>query len=313
MILEFLRKKQDFVSGEEISRHLKISRQALWKHVHELREKGYSIEAVPHLGYKLIASPDRLYPEEIEGAGTSFIGRRAYYFEKTPSTMDEAMRLGASEPEGTVIASESQSRGRGRLGRSWSSPKYKGIYVSIVLKPDIPPAAAPALALLSAVGICEGIGENTGLHPGIKWPNDIMLGGRKLGGILTEMEAELDKVLFLVIGFGLNVNNERDELVEGAVSLKQAAGSPVNRVDLLKAVLRSIEQDYLTFRARGIGPVLEKWKSHSVTLGRKVKVDCFNQHIEGEAVDIDSDGGLMVRRESGIVQKFLAGDIVHIR
>jgi len=314
MILESLRKKQGFVSGEEISRLQDISRQALWKQVQELRERGYEIEAVPHLGYRLVASPDRLYPEEIAcGLGTKFLGHKAFYFEKTPSTMDEAMRLGPGAPEGCLVVAESQSKGRGRLGRSWNSPKYKGVYASFILKPSLLPAAAPALALLAAVGICEGIEEAAGIHPEIKWPNDIILDGCKLGGILTELKAELDTVLFVVIGFGLNVNNDRDELVDGAISVRQKTGAPVNRVELLQAVLRGIERDYLLFRSRGMEPVLEKWKAHSVTLGRRVRVNCLKEHVEGEAVDIDSDGGLLVRRDSGIVQKFVAGDILHLR
>jgi len=223
------------------------------------------------------------------------------------------MRLGPGSPEGSLVVAESQSKGRGRLGRSWNSPKFKGIYASVILKPQILPAAAPALALLAAVGICGGIEEAAGIHPEIKWPNDILLDGCKLGGILTELKAELDKVLFVVIGFGLNVNNERGELVEGAISIRQKTGAMVNRVELLQAILRGIERDYQVFRSKGTGPMLEKWKAHSVTLGRRVRVDCLNQHVEGEAVDIDSDGGLLVRRDSGIVQKFVAGDILHLR
>jgi BirA family transcriptional regulator, biotin operon repressor / biotin---[acetyl-CoA-carboxylase] ligase len=313
-IVEFLRRKQDFVSGEEISRHLQLTRQALWKHIRELRERGYGIEAVPHLGYKLISSPDRLYPEEITGGlGTKLIGRKEYYFEKTTSTMDEARRIGRDAPDGTIVVAEAQSKGRGRMGRIWSSPKYKGLYVSIILKPDILPSQAPVLSLLAAVGICEGIAETTGLHPGIKWPNDIILDGKKLGGILTELEAELDRILFVVVAFGLNVNNGPDDLVEGAVSLKVKTGEQVNRVELLRAVLRGIERDYALLCAGGAAPVLEKWKTHSITLGKRVKVDCHREHIEGEAVDIDDDGGLLVRGNAGIISKFVAGDIVHLR
>jgi BirA family transcriptional regulator, biotin operon repressor / biotin---[acetyl-CoA-carboxylase] ligase len=313
-IVEFLRKKRDFVSGEEISRQLKLSRQALWKHIQELRERGYGIEAVPHLGYKLASLPDKLYPEEVtSGLNTKLIGRRVVYFEKTASTMDEAMRIGAAAPDGTVVAAEMQTKGRGRLGRHWASPRSKGIYASVILKPGIIPSQAPVLALLAAVGICEGIADATGIQPGIKWPNDIIIDGKKLGGILTELEAELDSTLFVVIGFGLNVNNGRDELVEGALSLKQITGEQVNRVELLKAILRRIERDYLLLRSSGAGAVLDKWKTHAVTLGKKVRVDCRGQQIEGEAVDIDDDGGLLVRGESGIVRKFVAGDIVHLR
>lgn len=313
-IVEFLRQKQDFVSGEEISRQLRLSRQALWKHIQELRERGYHIDAVPHLGYKFVSSPDRLYPGEISsGLGTRVIGRTVHYREEAVSTMEEAMRIGPESPDGTVVVAETQSKGRGRLGRSWVSPKYKGIYVSLILKPDILPSQAPVLALLAAVGICEGIAEAAGIQAGIKWPNDIILDGKKLCGILTELHAELDSVLFVVIGFGINVNNSGHELAEGAISLKQKTGETVNRVELLKAVLRRIEHDYRVFRSSGPASALERWKGLSVTLGRRVKVECHREHFEGEAVDIDADGGLMVRGDTGIIRKFTAGDIVHLR
>jgi BirA family biotin operon repressor/biotin-[acetyl-CoA-carboxylase] ligase len=240
LIVDLLRDSGDFVSGEEISRRLKLSRQALWKHVQELRERGYAIEAVPHLGYKMVSSPDRLYPEEIRaGLGTESFGHHVHYFEKTTSTMDESRRLAPAAAEGTVIVAETQTKGRGRLGRNWVSPKYKGIYISLILKPGVLPSQAPVLTLLAAAAICEGVADATGVRPGIKWPNDIMLDGKKLGGILTELEAELDRILFVVVAFGLNVNNGRDELVEGAVSLKQKTGEQVSRAALLKAVLRA--------------------------------------------------------------------------
>lgn len=314
-IVEFLKKESPgFVSGEEISRRLKLTRQALWKHVQELRRRGYAIEAVPHLGYRLAALPDRLYPEEIaSGLATRLIGRKVYYFEKTASTMDEARRLAPGSPEGTLVVAEGQTKGRGRLGRSWSSPKYKGIYVSLILKPGLLPSQAPVLSLLAASSICAGIADATGIQPGIKWPNDILLDGKKLGGILTEMEAELDTTLFVVVAFGLNVNNGRDELVEGAVSLRQKTGEQVSRLELLKAILRRIEQEYLLLRSSGPLPVLERWKAHSVTLGRKVRVYCGGEQAEGEAVDIDADGGLLVRPDTGIIRKFVAGDVMHLR
>lgn len=313
-IVELLRNEDDFVSGEEISRQLKLSRQALWKHIQELRERGYGVEAVPHLGYRLVSSPDRLYPEEVAcGLGTKLIGGAVHYFDTTTSTMDESRAIALGAPEGTIVVAETQTRGRGRLGRNWSSPKYKGIYVSIILKPGILPSQAPVLALLAAVGICEGIAEATGIRAGIKWPNDIILGGKKLGGILTELDAELDTIRFVVVAFGLNVNNGAGELVDGAVSLRQHADENVDRAALLRAVLRAVEREYLAFGSSGPGPTLEKWRSFNVTLGRRVKVDCRGDRVEGEAVDIDADGGLLVRRDSGIVQKFVAGDIVHLR
>jgi BirA family biotin operon repressor/biotin-[acetyl-CoA-carboxylase] ligase len=314
-IIAFLKSSRQCVSGEEISRDLGISRQALWRHVQELRDAGYDIVSVPHLGYRIISCPDRLYPFEIShGLSTKIIGRRIHYFDKVSSTMDAAMQLGfENAAEGTVVVSESQTKARGRLGRSWSSPKYKGLYLSLILRPEILPSEAPVLTLMTAVGICEAVKLETGLDPRIKWPNDIILGNKKLCGILTELDAEIDAVRFVVIGIGINVNNNRDELVDRAISLKALKGEQINRLELLKSVLRRTEENYVFFKKNGPADILEKWKALSLTLGRKVRLICHNRHFEGEAIDIDSDGGLLVRRDSGLVEKFMAGDVVHLR
>ena len=314
-ILEFLKKKEGYVSGEEISQHLAISRQALWKHIQELRDLGFDIAAVPHLGYRFLSSPDRLLPFEISSdLQTKFLGRKIYYFERVSSTMDVAMQLGAQNtPEGTLVIAESQSKGRGRLGRSWISPKYKGIYVSLILRPKMLPAQVSTLTLMAAVSICEAVRQTSGLEVQIKWPNDILMDNKKLGGILTELEAELDATNFVTIGIGLNVNNSRAELDNSAISLREAAGHSFNRVELLREILRKIEKNYLILQKKGALAILEKWRSYNITLGRRVKVVCRKEHLEGEAVDIDTDGGLLVRRESGLIDKFMAGDVVHLR
>jgi BirA family transcriptional regulator, biotin operon repressor / biotin---[acetyl-CoA-carboxylase] ligase len=328
-ILGLLKKKTEYVSGEDLSGHLGISRQALWKHIQELRDAGYDIVAVPHLGYQLVSIPDRLLPAEVNrNLGTRLIGRKLYYFERVSSTMDIAMQLGgANAPEGTLVIAESQTKGRGRLGRGWISPKYKGIYVSLILKPDIPPADAPVLTLMAAVSICEGISQIAGIEPQIKWPNDIFVQNKKLGGILTELKAELDAASFVIIGIGLNVNNNSDELIKEAISLKEARmggqggqenlpserSEDINRAELLKEILRRIEENYLSLQKKGSAPILEKWRNYNITLGRRVKAVSHKRHIEGEAVDIDTDGGLLLRTDSGIMEKLMAGDVVQVR
>jgi BirA family transcriptional regulator, biotin operon repressor / biotin---[acetyl-CoA-carboxylase] ligase len=314
-ILELLRRKDEYISGEEISQHLGITRQALWKHIQELRDAGYDIVAIPHLGYRILSSPDRLYPAEItEGLGTKFIGRKVYYYDHLPSTMDAAMELCAQgAAEGTVVVAEYQTKGRGRLGRSWVSTKYKGIYLTFILKPDMPASQIPVLTLMTAVSICEGIKECAGVSAQIKWPNDILVNGRKLGGILTELKGEIDAANFVIIGFGLNVNNSREELVPGAVSLKEEKKEDINRLELLKEILRRIEENYGIFAKKGSAVILDKWRGYNVTLGRRIKLACRKEHLEGLALDIDSDGGILVRRDSGIVEKFMAGDIAHLR
>ena len=314
-ILDFLKRKQEYVSGEEISSHLKISRQALWKHIEILRGTGYDIIAVPHLGYKLVSVPDRLFPSEIQhGLKTRFTGKKIYYFDTIASTNDMAMQLGIKgTAEGTVVLSEAQNKGRGRMGRQWLSPKYKGIYMSLCLKPPLLPGQLPILTLLSAVSICEAIREETGLETKIKWPNDIIMHNKKLGGILTELNAEMDEVRFVVIGIGLNVNNDRKSLVSGATSLKEEKGEAVSRISLLQKIFGRIETNYLSFQEKGSGAIADKWRQHNVTLGSRIRVAFHKHHLEGEAVDIDPDGALLIRKDSGVIQKVTAGDVVHCR
>ncbi|MCM8795847.1 MAG: biotin--[acetyl-CoA-carboxylase] ligase [Candidatus Omnitrophica bacterium] len=316
-IIEFLKKRQEYVSGEEISKQLGISRQGLWKHIHELKSIGYDIIAVPHRGYRLLSCPDRLFPSEVSyQLKTKFLGKKIYYFDNLPSTMDIAFEVGIKgAPEGTLVLAEVQTKGRGRLGRNWFSPKYKGIYLSLLLRPKILTNQTPVFTLLSAVSVCEAVKEQIGLDIQIKWPNDLLIDNKKLGGILTELNAEMDEVHFLVIGIGLNVNNERKSLLEYATSLKEEKHEQINRIELLKEILRKIEENYLIFQKFGAYPILEKWRDYNITLGRRVKILSHKGglEIEGEAVDIDIDGGILVRNDLGLIQKVTAGDVVHCR
>jgi BirA family biotin operon repressor/biotin-[acetyl-CoA-carboxylase] ligase len=313
-IIDLLKRKHGYISGDQISQRLGISRQALWKHIQQLKDTGYDIIAVPHLGYKLISSPDRLFSFEVShGLNTKFIARKIYYFEDLSSTMDNALQLGLSNaPEGTLVLAEGQAKGRGRLGRNWFSPRYKGIYLSLILRPKIPPELNPLITLMAAVSICEAIREFLGLSVQIKWPNDIFIQNKKVGGILTELNAEMDITRFVVIGIGLNVNNEKKALPALATSLKeQYAHQEVDRIGLLKEILRQIESNYLLLQHQGSGPIIEKWRQHNITLGRRVKIEFQDKHLEGEAVDIDRDGGLLVRTDSGLTQKITGGNLIH--
>jgi len=314
-ILEFLRRKSGYASGEEISERLGISRQALWKHIQELRDLGYDIVAIPHLGYQLLSCPDRMFPSEISShLNTKFIAKKIYYFDSLLSTMNIAVDLGIKGAlEGTLILAEAQTKGRGRLGREWFSPKYKGIYLSLILRPDILPNQAPIFTLLAGVSVSEAIKEVCAIEPQIKWPNDILINNKKLGGILTELNAEMDKVHFVVIGIGLNVNSDKKALVTGAVSLKELKKENTSRIELLQEILRRIEANYLLFRKKGSPCIIEKWRDHNLTLGRRVKVYFQHKEIEGEAKDIDSDGSLILRNDNGLMQKVTAGDVVHCR
>jgi len=314
-ILDYLNKKHDYLSGDQISKNLGISRQGLWKHIQELKDLGYQIVAVPHLGYRLEACPDRLFVLEVaRNLKTKFIGKKIHYFDYLTSTMDLAMQLGIEGAvSGTLVLAESQSKGRGRLGRDWFSPKYKGIYLSLILRPEILPAACPILTLMSAVSICEALKDAVDVDVQIKWPNDLLMHNKKVAGILTEMNAEVDKVNFVVIGLGLNVNNDKKSLIAGATSLKEQQGVEINRVVLLQEILCKLESNYYLLENKGSSEIINKWRNFAVTLGMRVKVDYQNKRIEGQATDIDSDGALLIRKDSGVIQKISSGDVTACR
>ncbi|RJP29612.1 MAG: biotin--[acetyl-CoA-carboxylase] ligase [Candidatus Omnitrophota bacterium] len=314
-IVNLLKRRSGYVSGEEIAHHLGISRQGLWKHIQDLRNSGYDIVAIPHLGYELVSLPDRLFASEItSGLNTKFIGRKIYYFDHLSSTMEVALQLGLKNaPEGTLVLAEGQSKGRGRLGRSWISPKFKGIYLSVILRPKISPNAIPVITLLSAVSICEAIHNITGLSCQIKWPNDVLIANKKVSGVLTELNAEADQTSFVIIGAGINVNNDKKDLIASATSLKEHKKSPIDRVKLLQEVLARLEHNYIIFQKGSSAPVLERWREFSSTLNRRIRINSYRLHIEGQAIDIDSDGALMIREDSGIIRKVTAGDITHCR
>jgi BirA family transcriptional regulator, biotin operon repressor / biotin---[acetyl-CoA-carboxylase] ligase len=314
-IIQFLKESDGYISGEEMSQRLKMSRAAIWKHMQELRAQGYEITAIPHLGYRLVMCPDKLLSCEIQSAlNTKIIGKRIIVLNTVTSTMDEAFRLGMDNcPEGTVVCAEAQSKGRGRLGRIWTSPKAKGLYFSFVLRPSLPLSQLPQLTLMSAVAVSEAIENISELKPSIKWPNDILLGSHKLAGILTELRAESDRVNFVVVGIGLNVNTSSHQLTSGACSLKVAAGHSFDRTKVFQAILRSLEKWYLKLLSLEFAQVLEEWKKRSATLKKRIQITDSNGIVEGEAIDLDSDGALLIRKDNGIIVKKTAGDVFILR
>ena len=314
-ILEHLRKSQSYISGEELSRKLKISRAAVWKNIHSLIDEGYEIIAVPHLGYRLTKLTHRLLPREIRhNLNTKFIGKQIFYYEALSSTMDKGMQLALGDcDEGTIVVAESQTKGRGRLGRQWISLKYKGIYFSLILRPQIIPQQASCLTVVIAVSVAEALAMITGVHPQIKWPNDILLNGKKVGGILVEMNAEIDMVKFVVVGVGVNVSFSKTQLPSQATSLKEEGIEGLERLRLLQEILRRIEGNYVQFSKRGGRSIIEKWRQFTCTLHSRIKVICQKEHVEGEALDIDLDGGLLIRKDSGFVEKVMVGDVVSLK
>lgn len=314
-ILEMLRAHGEGISGAEMSRGLGISRSAVWKHIEGLRREGYKIDATPGRGYRLVGTPLHITSWEVKvHLGTAFIGREVYVYQETTSTNEVAFRLARNgAKEGTVVMAEAQTRGRGRMGRRWVSPGGVNIYLSCILRPTSEPTKTPLITLLAAVACAEGIEEVVGLLPEIKWPNDLLYKGRKLGGILTEAEVELDRIKFLVVGIGINCNMQRGdmppEIRDQATSLKEAIGGEVARVPLVKGILRRFEHWYLVFTGGRWHEVRERWKELAAIEGRMVEVYSPTEKIKGRMVDIDEDGALLVMTDEERIKRVVAGDV----
>lgn len=315
-ILEILRAGgQEPVSGEELSRQLDVSRTAVWKHIQALKAEGYDIESVPKKGYVLKSAPDRLKPAEIiTHLKTKWLGHSIHYCESVDSTNNVAKRLAEEGCDnGLVVVSEEQRGGKGRLSRGWFSPFACGDWFSVVLKPPFLPQEASKCTLMAAVAVVKAVNKYSGVNAAIKWPNDILLNGRKLVGILTEMSAEFGKINYIVIGTGINVNVPKnilpDDIKDCAISVADAAQEPVSRVQILADVLFYMEELYEAVLKDGFAPVLEEWRKYSCTLGQQVKVIAPGETYSGLAVDIDSDGLLIVKKDDGTVEKVIAGDV----
>ena len=312
-VLQVLRGAADPISGERLAVQLGLSRAAVWKRIHRLIAQGYAIEGSPRRGYRLLAVPDKLLPEEVlQGLKTRRFTGPVHHFETLGSTNDLAKELAAQgAPEGTLVVAETQTGGRGRLGREWNSPPGVGLYVSLVLRPMLPPMELPQITLTTAVAVVKAVRRVAGLAPGIKWPNDLLINGQKLGGILTEMETESDRIRHVVVGLGLNVNNPGfpPGLKATATSLALAAGRKFSRVDLLKAWLEEFETLYDRFLNQEFAEILEEWKGAAVTLGRAVTVRQGPREISGQALDVAPDGALLLRTASGEVVRVTSGEI----
>lgn len=313
-ILALIRNKEnDYVSGEEISKELCISRAAIWKHIEKLRQEGYDIAAMPHFGYKLISTPDRLIPSEVSWKlNTKTFGKKVYSFKKTDSTNTIAYKLAQDgEPEGSVVFSEEQSKGRGRFQRKWISPQG-GIYMSVILRPKLEPINTARITVSAAVIVAEAIRDITNLPAKIKWPNDVLIEKQKVAGILTEMKAEQDMLDFVILGIGVNVNSPKKELPPGSTSLKEELKSEVSKVELAKRILELLEAHYPRIENE-FEIIIEEWRKLSDTLGRRVKVDIHGQALEGQALDVDENGGLILRLDSGFNRHILSGDVELVR
>ncbi|HET7577811.1 MAG TPA: biotin--[acetyl-CoA-carboxylase] ligase [Bacillales bacterium] len=307
--------REGFVSGQALSEQLGLSRTAIWKHINELREAGYEIESVKKSGYRLKEKPNVLSAAEIRsGLKTTSFGHEVHYRESVPSTQEIAHQLAREGAhEGTIVVTEEQTGGRGRLGRPWHSPKGSGIWISLILRPHIPPAQAPQLTLLAAVGVVKGIRAATGLECDIKWPNDILVNRKKLVGILTELQADPDQVNSVIVGMGINVNVEHqdfpDELGKIATSIRTETGREIDRADLLQHILLQIEQLYQDYLREGFHLVKLLWESNAVSLGQVIHARTLQGSIVGKAMGLSENGFLILEDESGKRHEISSADI----
>jgi BirA family biotin operon repressor/biotin-[acetyl-CoA-carboxylase] ligase len=304
------------VSGADLSDQLGISRAAIWARIEELRKLGYDIEASPHLGYQLRNDPDLLNDDDLVArlGKTKVIGRDIRVFQETTSTNDVIEKLARDGVrEGVVVFAESQTKGRGRLGRKWISPAGRGLWFSILLRPDLRPQEATQLTVAAATALWRAIHTETGLQAEIKWPNDILLRGKKVAGILTEMSAELDRVKHVILGVGVDVNLTAHELPaevrKVATSLRVELGKPVQRAELATAILRELDRDYARVCGGSFAGLADEWEERCTTIGQQVVITVGERKIRGRAESLDDDGALLVRTEHGHLERIIGGDV----
>ena len=313
-ILAWLRESDKFVSGQELCNRFGVSRTAVWKVINQLKKEGYRIEAVQNKGYHMVSSPDLLSKYELESRiNTQWLGRKIVYKEVVGSTNAEVRKM-AEDGAGDdlLVVADGQTLGKGRRGRTWESPKGTNLYFSVLLKPNIAPDKASMITLVAAYSVAKVIREKTGLDAKIKWPNDIVVGKKKVCGILTEMSMERDYIHYVVVGIGINVNEENfpAELEEMATSQKKEKGSLISRANLLCDILLQFEEDYIKFLAiEDLGPFLDEYNKILVNKGALVKVLDPKGEFSGIAGGIGADGRLIVFKENGQIETVYAGEV----
>ncbi len=315
-ILELFRHAADnFLSGEDICRDLGITRTAVWKQIRQLRDLGYEIEAIPSKGYRLQTTPDTLISSEVSaGLDTDVVGRNIVFLPETDSTNTQARQLAQEGAEdGTVVIADRQSRGKGRMGRFWVSPSGVNLYLSIILRPEIELRHATQMTFLTAVAVAEAIESVGDFTPHLKWPNDVLLNGRKIAGLLNELNAETEQIHFMVLGIGVNLNMEQDQfpsdLRSPATSLLVEGGKKISRLEFTRLLLKKIDKLYSLYRDGGFAPILSAWEQRCHMLGRKVEVDYQHSRVVGVVKGLDEAGALLLSRTDGGEERVLAGDV----
>jgi BirA family biotin operon repressor/biotin-[acetyl-CoA-carboxylase] ligase len=316
-ILSALRANDDGVIGPDLAERIGVSRSTIVSRIEELRSLGYEIESSPHRGYRLVKAPDALHADDLLArlGKTKVVGRDIRVFKETASTNDVVEKLARDgAKEGVVVFAESQTRGRGRLGRKWSSPARKGLWFSVLLRPDLTPQEATRLTVASAAALARAIRRETGLIPQVKWPNDILIRGRKVAGILTEMSAELDHARQVILGIGVDVNQVAGDfspdLRKVATSLRIESGGVIDRPELAAAILRELDRDYARACGKGFAALADEWEAQCVTLGSNVTIHIGDRRVQGRAESLDDAGALLVRTQHGHLERVTGGDVI---
>ncbi len=313
-ILRLLKTSDTYISGQQLCGYFKVSRTSVWKVMEQLKKEGYEIEAVRNRGYRLVSSPDVISEAEIKSLlGTEWAGRKVVYYDETDSTNNRAKDSGEKNgAHGTLFIADKQNAGKGRRGRAWESPSGKSIYMTILLRPQITPDKAPMLTLIMGLSVAEGIRKVSGAETEIKWPNDIVMNKKKVCGILTEMATEMEYVNYVVIGVGINVNQEyfSEGIKEIATSLYEETGTVYQRSELIAAVLERFEKNYEMFLETGdLSGIRKAYDSILVNRGQEVKVLEPGNEYRAVAEGINKNGELIVRLSDGRQKNIFAGEV----
>ena len=321
-VLTFLQTHNtEYLSGQDLSDVLKISRVAVWKQIKKIQELGYNIESKQKMGYKLVSNSDLPLPWEITASlKTKKIGKRVFYFENTDSTQNEAKKI-AHDPlnDGAIIVTTRQTDGKGRSGRKWILPKG-GIGFSVILKPDFDIGRTTLFPIAVSVALSNTIEKLFEITPELKWPNDITIKGKKVAGILVDAAFESNSIEYLILGVGINLDVEAKKIEKqlsqtpnfyGITSLSQHSKKKIRQVELIQTFLLELEKIYELLNRDKVQKIISDWTKRSSTIGKNVEMNSTKGKIAGKAIRIDEDGALIVSKENGKTSKIVAGDIIH--
>lgn len=307
-----LNNENEFISGEELSKQLGISRTAVWKHIKSLKEEGYEIESVNRKGYRLSQKPSDLltYKNINHELNTQVMGKKIVHFDTIESTNDYAKKIAPDEEEGTIVISEEQTKGRGRLGRQWYSKSGDGVWMSIILKPDIAPYKAPFLTLIAGASIAKALND-LGVKTLIKWPNDVIINGKKLSGILTELSAEIERVNHVVLGIGINVKTMEfsQEICDIATSLHKECFH-ISRVDIVRSILREFEILYFEYvNNNSKEKTLDICRTYSAVIGKEIYTLKGDERELVKCIGINEEGNLIIKTKDNCIKEVMSGEV----